>query len=154
MKISKEGYTSINSIQKNKLERLLLDLDFSYKKINLSEHEFFYVVNLESIFKNDVIVNVLLVQSEDNKELLIMCPNIYVLKKGDSVLSVLSALNNTNSKLAGGAVTLEDDGTVLYRRIERFDRSDSITKSKILNIFSDIIASIVYTAKEIDNIEK
>ena len=154
MKNQRETLVNANLSSRNKLERILIDLDLNYNKIEITIDDFFYIVKLDSLFNELDQLYVLLSPSENNKELLVLCPNVYVLKKGDSKLSVLTALNKANLKLAGGTVTLDDDGIVMYRRIERFDRTDSITKIKLLNIFNDIIASIIYTAKEIKEIRK
>lgn len=137
-----------------KLERILINLDLKFKKLELPKNDCFYIVNLESLFNELENLDVLLSFFGNKNELLVLCPNIYKLKKEDSTLSVLSALNKANLKLAGGTVTLSDDGNVVYRRVERFDRADSLTKLNILNIFNDIIASIIYTTKEIKDIRK
>ncbi len=154
MKKIKENTTKIDYTQKNKLERLLIELKLEYSQFNLQDKEYFYIVNLESVLEQSHKIYVLLMLSEDSKELLVICPNIYKLKESDSTLSVLSALNSANLKLTNGTVTLDEDETVTYKNVERFDRIESITKTKLINIFNDIIASIIYTAQEIKNLRK
>lgn len=152
MENSNEKVTNTGNAQRSKLERLLVDLKFDYKKLNVDlDFDFYDVyINLDKIGQ----IKIILLQPNNGKELFTMCQNVYRLKPTDSVLSILSALNKANSKLSGGSVTLDDDGNVKYRRLDQFDRNDSITKVKLINIFNDVIASIIYTADEINNIER
>lgn len=155
MENSIEKITNTENIQRSKLERLLVDLKFDYKKLNVDHDDDFdelyeVHIDLDKIGQ----IKIIFLQSNNGKDLFTMCQNIYILKENDSVLSILSALNKANSKLSGGSVTLDDEGYVKYRRLDQFDRTDSITKVKLLNIFNDIIASIIYTADEINNLER
>ena len=137
----------------SRLEKILNDMKMNYKKIDFPDDDLVYVVNFNidlSSDKNREVI-VFLLDYANNKDLIIMCPNIYKLKKDDTTLGILVALNKVNSKLSGGTVTLEDD-MVVYRRVVHFDRIDSINKLNLVKIFNDIIASIIYTAEEIKNI--
>ena len=139
-----------------RLEKILTELHMDYKKLSLPDDDIVYTVEISMSLpldeKKDILVFLLI--SADNKNLFLMCPNIYKLNKKDTTLQILIALNRVNSKLSGGSVTLEEDKTVIYRRHVRFDRIDSINKSKLENLFSDIVASIIYTAEEIKGIKQ
>lgn len=140
----------------NRLEKILDELKLEYNKFSFPDDDVVYAVQIYMKLPLDEEKEILVfIQiSADNKNLFLMCPNIYKLGKRDTTLQILIALNKVNSKLSGGSVTLEEDNTVIYRRHVRFDRIDSINKQKLENLFSDIFVSIIYTAEEIKGIKQ
>lgn len=145
----------MKTLNKDMLENQLDELRLEYTKTDAAG-DFIYLVKLDSIalFKDIKDAVCIFYYYQETKSLLAFCPNVYSLKENDSKLSVLSAINKANCKLFGGTVTLEDDGSAIYRRIERFDRLDSITKEVLNAIINDILASILYVSEEIGRIRK
>lgn len=143
----------------NYLENLLLQLNVKYQKIDLDDGDLNYYIELMPGKLTDSIgiIEILMFYSYKIKKLVTICPRLYKIKKGDSTLGILTALNKTNSQLSRGSVTLNQDNYVSYKYIEEFKNIESITKFKITNIFSDIIAATIYTSEEIErlkNLEK
>ena len=143
---------NIISQSMTRLEKILTDLEIEYKQVN-SDDDLIYIANIymDLLPDKNIPARVLLLYSSDNKDMFVMCPNIYKLKVGDTTLRILVALNKVNSKLSGGTVTLEEDKTIVYKRLVHFERTDSLNKLKLENIFNDVMASIIYTAEAILN---
>lgn len=140
----------------NHLEKLLFELKIRFKKIeNLDDDLNYYIEFIPEKLGDSIgFVEVLMFYSNKMKKLVAICPRLYKLKKGDSTLEVLIALNKANAQLSKGSVSLYENNYVSYKYTEECQQIEFITIDKLIDIFNNIIAAILYTSEEIERLKE
>lgn len=135
------------------LENIFCDLNIEYEYIDMDD-DLNYLITFEPGKLKESIggISIFMFYSYESKALVTVCNNIYKLKKGDSTLNILNALNTTNKKLSKGNVVL-DNNDVRYRCLEQAQVVKDITKDIIKDIMFDILAAVLYTYNEIKKIK-
>lgn len=131
------------------IKRLLHELNVEFDILRSDSNLFYIIKYVPKEFINHInYIEILLSYSFNEKILVAICPNIYILKKGDSTINIFYALNNTNIKLISGHVILNKNH-VEYRYQESFNSIESISKEKLSKILNEIVAASIYTCEEI-----
>lgn len=155
--ISKNSFMviSMNNLKiRDKLEKIFSKLNLEYEYIPL-DGDLNYIIKFspKSISEITGMVEIFMFYNFEDNILVTICPKIYKFKKGDSTLSILSALNRANQKLTSGSL-IYNKKNVSYKGVITYNDENSITIESIKNILNNVIASLVYTYDEIRKMKR
>ncbi len=143
-----------NKCNKGHIKKILKEMNLKFITLRTDNDLIYMIEYLPKEFLNNMnSIPILLIYSIKDNVLISICPNIYKIKKGDSTLNILYALNQTNTRLSNGNVTLNEK-FITYKYQERFDSINLITKEKLISIFNDIIIASIYTCEEIKRMKE
>lgn len=138
-----------NNENKNHIKTLLKKLNISFEILRSNTDIIYMIEYSPKEFSSNIgTIPILLIYSIEEKILVAICPNIYKIKKGDSTLNILYALNKANTKLSNGNITMNNK-YITYKYQEEFDNIELVTKEKLESIFNDIVIASIYTCEEI-----
>jgi hypothetical protein len=139
--------------RKNLIDHIIQVLDNSklikYKLVDIDEDINFLITPIVKIpeIENTLSIHFILYCSDEH-ELTIYCPMLFRLEADGSIMYMLNAINNVNSKIAIGKIYLNSKNTTTISYINRVLFND-ITNEFTTKLFEDYLSSFIFASIEL-----